>query len=148
MGFYDRLFGKKKAASVSSAKDYSKKAEDASVCINKGNALVESSMYAEAIQCYEKALEINPKLTEAWNNKGLALAKSGKIDEAIICYDKALQIDPKDHVPLNNKGSALYKKGNIEEAMKSYELAFELNPESKTAKGGMEMCMKSLNKSG
>jgi tetratricopeptide (TPR) repeat protein len=97
---------------------------------------------------FNKSLQIDPENNIAWNNKGLALAKSGKIDEAIICYDTALQIDPKDHVPLNNKGSALYKKGNIEEAMKSYELAFELNPESKTAKGGMEMCMKSLNKSG
>lgn len=104
MGFYDRLFGKKKAASVSSAKDYSKKAEDASVCIDKGNALVESSMYAEAIQCYEKALEINPKLTEAWNNKGLALARTGRYAEAIQCYDKAIELKPDDQEVMYNKG--------------------------------------------
>ncbi|MBU4138569.1 MAG: tetratricopeptide repeat protein, partial [Euryarchaeota archaeon] len=46
----------------------------ASVWVNKGNNLVESSMYAEAIQCYDKALEINPRSVEVLNNRGLALA--------------------------------------------------------------------------
>ncbi|MCZ7379999.1 MAG: tetratricopeptide repeat protein, partial [Candidatus Methanoperedens sp.] len=49
---------------------------DASVLANKGNELVESGMYAEAIKYYDKVLGINPKLTEVWNNKGLALART------------------------------------------------------------------------
>lgn len=44
---------------------------DASVLANKGNELVESGMYVEAIQYYDKALEINPKLTEIWNSQTL-----------------------------------------------------------------------------
>jgi len=50
--------------------------------------------YQEAIQCYDKALAIDPKNTGAWNNKGLALTKSGCYQEAHECFDKSLAIMP------------------------------------------------------
>ncbi len=113
-----------------------------------GNTLYSLGKYEDAINSFNKSLALCPENSIAWNNKGMVLAKSGKIDEAIICYDKALDIDPEDCVFLNNKGNALYKKGNIREALKSYQIAFELNPDSSAAIKGMEMCFRSLKKSG
>jgi tetratricopeptide (TPR) repeat protein len=49
--------------------------------------------YQEAIECYDKALEIDAKDAYAWNNKGLALGSLGKYEEALSCYDKALMIN-------------------------------------------------------
>jgi tetratricopeptide (TPR) repeat protein len=62
--------------------------------------------YNEAIQCYDKALEINPRDAKAWNNKGLAYADMNKYNEAIQCYDKALEINPRDAEAWYNKGLA------------------------------------------
>src|SRR3972149_4841392 len=81
--------------------------ESALMWNNKGNALVENSMYADAIKCYDKALEINPKLPEVLNNKGLALARTERQLEAIECYDKGLEIKPGDMEIIYNKGIAL-----------------------------------------
>jgi tetratricopeptide (TPR) repeat protein len=47
--------------------------------------------YTEAIECYDKALAINPKQDNALFNKGNALDRLEKYDEAIECYDKAIE---------------------------------------------------------
>ena len=39
----------------------------------------------------DKAIEINPQNSMAWNNKGSALAHLNKYDEAIKAYDKAIE---------------------------------------------------------
>ena len=75
--------------------------------------------YDEAIQYFDKALQIDPNDTVALNNKGDALYQLGKYDEAIQNYDKALQIDPNDTVALNNKGNALSTLANT---MKLYSI--------------------------
>jgi len=40
---------------------------------DKGNNLVESSMYAEAVRCYNKALEINPDQWKSSTTEDLLL---------------------------------------------------------------------------
>ncbi len=40
---------------------------------NKGIALKDLGKYEEAIQAYDKAIEIKPDYHLAWNNKGIAL---------------------------------------------------------------------------
>jgi hypothetical protein len=111
-----------------------------------GNTLYSQGKYEDAIECFNKSLQMHLGNNTAWNNKGLALSKTGKFDEAIMCYEKALVINPKDYVVLNNKGSALYKKGEIQRAIQCYKDALELNPGSMTAKRGVNICMESLNK--
>jgi tetratricopeptide (TPR) repeat protein len=41
--------------------------------ILKGNEHYYDKEYKEAIECYDKALEIDPKYAKALNNKGIAL---------------------------------------------------------------------------
>jgi tetratricopeptide (TPR) repeat protein len=69
---------------------------------NKGLALDNLGKYEQAIECYDKALEIEPNYILAWYNKGNALGNLGKPEEAIECYDKALQIEP-DYADVLNK---------------------------------------------
>jgi tetratricopeptide (TPR) repeat protein len=50
----------------------------------------------QAIEYYDKALDIDPKNADVLINKGEVLYQSKKYNEAIECYDKALAIDPND----------------------------------------------------
>jgi curved DNA-binding protein CbpA len=93
---------------------------------NKGGALYSLGKYDEAIQCYDKAIDIDPDNPVVWNNKGLALSSLGKYDEAIQCYDKVIGIDPNDADAWNNKGLALSSLGNADEAKKCYDRSKEL----------------------
>ena len=102
--------------------------------IKKGDAFYKQGKYSEAIECYNKALElnpglskdINPKLAEAWNNKGLTFADLGRYYEAIECYNKALKIDPRYAEAWYNKGVALYNLGRYYEANICFNMAKKL----------------------
>ncbi|HLG15924.1 MAG TPA: serine/threonine-protein kinase [Blastocatellia bacterium] len=95
---------------------------------NKGNSLSNLEKNEEAMQCFDRALEINPGYENAWYNKGVLLARLGRVEEAMACYDRGLKINPRSEMAWNNKGSALAELGRVEEAIMSYDRALEINP--------------------
>ena len=68
---------------------------------------------AEALACYQRALQLNPDFAEAHNNLGTALQDQGKIAEALACYRRALQLKPDYAEAHNNLGNALQDQGQI-----------------------------------
>jgi tetratricopeptide (TPR) repeat protein len=58
---------------------------------NKGIALDNINRHDEAIEAYNKAIDIKPGYYEAWYNKWLSLAIVGRHDEALEAYEKANQ---------------------------------------------------------
>jgi tetratricopeptide (TPR) repeat protein len=89
---------------------------------SKGCSLNSLGRYDEAVRCYEKALEIDPRFAMAWNNKGASLGNLGRYryDEAIRCYEKALEIDPRIAAAWYNKAHAEESLGRREAGAKSY----------------------------
>jgi tetratricopeptide (TPR) repeat protein len=51
--------------------------EDADAWYKKGNTFFNSGKYEEAIEAYDKAIEIKPDYPEDWSNLGTALSKIG-----------------------------------------------------------------------
>ena len=47
------------------------------------------SKYTEAVECFDKALAINPKSVDVLNNKGVTLSMRGLYKEAIACFEQA-----------------------------------------------------------
>ena len=83
----------------------------------------------EAIACYNKAIELDPKLAIAHNNLGVALHDKGRTDEAIACFSKAIELDPKFAMAHYNLGIALRDKGRMDEAIASYTQGHRARPE-------------------
>ena len=86
-------------------------------------------LYEKAIADYDKAIEINPDLDQAWNNRGVALANLGRSEAAIADYDKAIEINPDLDQAWNNRGVALANLGRSETAIADYDKAIEINPD-------------------
>jgi tetratricopeptide (TPR) repeat protein len=95
---------------------------------NKGVSLATLGRPAEALTCYERALEINPRDGIAWSNKGVALADLDRRAEALTCFERALEINPRYADAWSNKGLALANLGRHEEALTCYERVLEINP--------------------
>jgi tetratricopeptide (TPR) repeat protein len=91
------------------------------VQIHKGMDKVKSMRFDEALHIFERVLEANPTIPEAWNNKGVVLFRLGKAEEALACYDRTLSIDPENMEALRNKGFVLRGLGRLEEALQAYD---------------------------
>lgn len=63
----------------------------------EGNTYFKSGDYDKALQCYGKAVEIDPAYRDAWNNIYLTLIKQERIGEATKCKEilDKLAMDPK-----------------------------------------------------
>jgi len=96
---------------------------------NLGTSLLNQGNLNEAIQHFERALQLKPDSADAFNNLGGALSKQGKLDEAIQYYERALQLKPDDAEAHNNLGVALADQGKPNEAIQHYERALQLDPD-------------------
>jgi tetratricopeptide (TPR) repeat protein len=96
--------------------------------VEKGVALVVEGKYNEAIEAFNKAIELNPKDAVAYNNRGAAYGQIGNYKQQIEDSTKALQINPKDAVAFNNRGVAYGELGNYEQEIDDCTKAIELNP--------------------
>ena len=69
--------------------------EKISLWYDKGSELFNSARYREAVECYDKIIQLNPNSKLAWGYKGLLLSKLKRYDEAFKCYEKALKCQNK-----------------------------------------------------
>jgi tetratricopeptide (TPR) repeat protein len=67
----------------------------------------ELGKYNEAIEYYDRALEVDPNYVNVLNDKSNALYYLGKYNEAIKYYDRALEVDPQHVNALSNREKLL-----------------------------------------
>ena len=94
----------------------------------QGRIFAANSDVAQALACFEQALELKPEDHRAWINRGNALSVLGRKEEAIASYDKALAVKPDYDDAWINRGNALSALGRKEEAIASYDQALAVKP--------------------
>jgi tetratricopeptide (TPR) repeat protein len=77
----------------------------------KGRSLLELRRNYEAIECFDKAIELRGDFTLAWYNKGLALFDLKKYNESKKCFDKSVEADFVD--AYDNECYPWYNKGVV-----------------------------------
>ncbi len=92
-----------------------------------GQGFYESNI-DNAINCFQKAIDINPNNDIAFYNMGVSYSKKGDYDKAIECYQKAIDINPNFDIALNAMGYAYSKKEDYDKAIECYQKAIDINP--------------------
>lgn len=83
-----------------------------------GNECITQARDARAaLANYQKALELDPKMTDAWVRKGVTLFDEGDPLEALACFHKASRLSPSDFKVFYHRGRAHLKLGHTEEAI-------------------------------
>ncbi len=106
-----------------------------------GNAHFYLEQYPDAVQQYEKALQVSPGYTEALNNLGFAYRdagrffgeKQGDLEKAKRYLTKAFELKPTDYETLRLLGVAYGMGKNHQNAVKYFELAVEQRPQDAQA---------------
>ena len=95
---------------------------------SRGLARLNLGDFDQAIEDYERALRIRPKLAEAYVGGGIAFDAKGEYDRAVFDYNRAISIDPKSAEAYFRRGCALVKKQDFAAAVRDLERALDLRP--------------------
>jgi protein O-mannosyl-transferase len=96
---------------------------------NLGIVFAGRGQSAQAMDHYQKALEILPNFAEAHYNLGIVLADQGRYIEALEHYRRALEIRPNYAEAHYNLGNLLAGQGQIAEAIEHFQRALEIKPD-------------------
>jgi tetratricopeptide (TPR) repeat protein len=83
----------------------------------------------EAIEAYQKALELNPEAAGALVNLGTIYYRQRQFADAETYYRDALDADPEYPLAQFNIGNLYDELGRMEEAQEHYQMALHLNPQ-------------------
>lgn len=98
---------------------------------NLGNKLLAQGRYAKALNHFQKALEINPRLEQSALNAGVCSLKLDDAEGAIPHFQRAVSLNP-NHGPYRvNLGLAWLQKGNKDKALNEFRQALALNPQNR-----------------
>lgn len=70
------------------------KSEDSKLWYRKGVIFLILDKVEDAVQCFNRAIQIDPTYTEAWVKKGTSLESLGKFEEAQPYFEKVLELKP------------------------------------------------------
>ncbi|MEG4418451.1 tetratricopeptide repeat protein [Microcoleus sp. LAD1_D5] len=110
-------YAEKLVTSRGEAKDWVQKER----CLNK------LERYDEALECLDKAIEIDSNYAMVWANRGDVLDNLKRYDEALVSYDRAIKLDENDPWHWAKRGYLLNNLKHYEEALKSFDMAIELD---------------------
>ncbi len=118
-------------AAPSSAKENGAppEADDREECvanlITEGQSLLSANEPQKALECFDVALQLQPKHAEALVKKAGALEKLGRLDDAIACYDHAIEADGSMTIAYLHKGGLFNRMARYDEALRCYEQALQ-----------------------
>ena len=93
--------------------------------ITEGQSLLTANEPEKALECFDVALQLQPKHADALVKKGGALEKLGRLDDAIACYDRAIESDGSMTIAYLHKGGLFNRMARYDEALRCYEQALQ-----------------------
>lgn len=103
--------------------------ENAKDLYQKANTFYELKQYEDAIESYEKVVEIEPDFFQAWNGLGKTFYDIKRYKEALKAYNSAIKLENNDKEAWRDRGFTLYKLGRYEDAISSFDKALKLDRE-------------------
>lgn len=99
----------------------------------RGMRLYEQERYEEAVQAFERALDLAPGTALYHCNLGVVYAEMGRDEEALEEYETAIRLAPNDPAAYLNMGYFFSERENDEEAVRAWQKVIELAPDSPEA---------------
>jgi len=93
-----------------------------------GVFLAGKGRHGEAVDHFEKAIQLVPGEASFYSNLGLTLFRLGHPNRAVALYNKAVQLDPNSANAHDNLAIVLTRLGRLDEAILHYRKAVEIEP--------------------
>lgn len=99
--------------------------------IQLANTYFDAERWDDAIQWYERALELNPNNPNTSTDLGVSYYYTNRPDHALEQFDRSLKLDPKHTKTMLNKGIVLaFGKEDLQAAAAEWQKVVDLAPDS------------------
>jgi len=113
--------------------------------LNLGRLFLQQHRLEESLNCYQKALEIQPEQADAYSNLATLLIQEGLLNEVIACYHQVFKSDSSHAGVYHQLSIKLAEQGLINEAL----VFFQGTPQRQPSTGEVcEYIWKGLNQLG
>lgn len=109
------------------AEDKKTDSEKAKEWLAKGRNLVFEKKIEQAMEAFNKAIELAPGLSMAYVYRGNAYDIKGEFERAMADYEKAIKSDPKNPIAYFERGIAYAHKGKLDNAIEDFSSAISLD---------------------
>ncbi|MDO9537660.1 MAG: tetratricopeptide repeat protein [Thermoplasmata archaeon] len=98
-----------------------------------GHGLFETGEPDRAVECFDKATQLNPNNTDAWMSRGIVHMKTGAmLNYAIMCFDEVLKHEENNLEAMENKVEALLLSKKQDDAVEMLEKLIKIAPANET----------------
>jgi tetratricopeptide (TPR) repeat protein len=114
--------------------------------LNRAQSLQDSGRNEEAVQEYETALRLNPRLLRAHVNLIVIFGSQGNFAPAARHFEAAIAINPNSAEAYYNYGLVLSSEQKFQDAEQAFRKAIDINPVSADAYNNLGFALQSQNK--
>lgn len=100
--------------------------------LKRAESLVARKLYDDAIEVYQKCLEMSPRDATLYNRIGVAYHRNQNYALARKNYERAIKLDPSYAEAYNNLGTIAFTERKYNKAIKFYKKALKLHPDGAT----------------
>ncbi|UCE42611.1 MAG: protein kinase [Candidatus Aminicenantes bacterium] len=86
-----------------------------------------NAKFDEAIECFNRALELDPNYGEAINQIAYSYSDLEDFDKAIEYFERYAEVSPGDPNPYDSLGEVYFSMGRLDESMAKYKKALEVD---------------------
>ena len=97
-----------------------------------------------AVDGYNRALFLNPKVADVYNNLGVALRAQGKLEASLACYRRSLVLRPASAAVHSNMGNVLREMGRLQSSVAAHQQAIKLAPNNPEAYYNLGLALRDL----
>lgn len=110
--------------------------EDVNAWTQLGHFYFDVGKHAEAVDAYEKSLELDANRPDVWTDLGVMYRRTNNPQKAVESFDRALSLNSRHEIAMFNKGVVLmHDLNDPKAALKSWENLLRMNPNAKTPSG-------------
>ncbi|MBF0280060.1 MAG: tetratricopeptide repeat protein [SAR324 cluster bacterium] len=120
--------------------------EEVNLLMQKGIASMERQDYSNALQIFDKIVEIAPKFAEGWNKRATVHYLLKNYESSITDIKNTLLLEPRHFGAISGLGLVYLAQEQYYQALKAYQKALEVHPSLLGAKYNILVIRKYLNK--
>jgi Tfp pilus assembly protein PilF len=109
-----------------------------------GNMLERQNDFPGAIKQYQKAIETDPHMVEAFNRLGTVYMKLNRLDDAQQTFKQAIEENPESATLRNNFGFCCLQRRNYAGAQQQFDAALALSPDDTRARVNLAITLARL----